>query len=338
MKKKWLVGFICILVVGAMVVAGCGGGTDKKAEGDKKTDGKKLQVYFATGTPGGVYQMLGAGMAKVVNEKNPGYEIVATTPAQVAQSPTMLETGGAALGIGMACMFDRAYNGKGEFEGKAHKKLRSVLGMYDNGMVYLTLKDNPLSNVKDISGKTFASTATNVILVKAVMQAANVDPASVQVRVMSYQQSAEALTDGVAQATVLTGFPRNGTLDSVASTKGVRFLEIDEETKTKFDKDNPLWKCMEIQPSIYTGVVNEKPVWGPTIFTVLYTSADASDDFVYNVTKAIIENVGEIEKIHPAGKDMTLETTARYLKDGIMKVSDMHPGAVKYFKEKGVIK
>ncbi len=335
--KKSLLALVSAFVMLSVLVTGCGGKKEEPKKGGQAAApaGGKKQVYFATGTPGGVYQILGAGMAKVINEKNPGMEVVATTPAQVAQAPTMLENGNALISIGMACMFERAYEGVGEFQGKPHKKLRPVMAMYDNLFAYMALKDSPLNNVKDIAGKTFATTATNVVLIKAVLETAGVDANSVKLRVMSYQQSAEALSDGVAQATVLTSFPKNGTLDSLASTKGVKFLEMDEATRAVFDKKYPLWKTQQTPGGVYTGIPN--PVWGPTIYTVLYTSSDAPDDVIYNITKTIIENVGEIAKIHPAGKDMTLETNKRYIKDGIMKPGRIHPGAVKYFKEKGIM-
>lgn len=333
MRKRFFITAFSVVTAMALLV-GCGN-ADKKDEKKAVTPSAKRQVYFATGTPGGVYQILGAGMAKVVNDKNIGIEMVATTPAQIAQAPTMIQSGNAAYAIGMACMFERAFNAEEEFKDKPHKKLTQVLAMYDNSQSYLALKNSPFNLVTDIVGKPFAATATNVILIKAVLSAGGVDPSNLPIKVMSYQQSAEALGDGVVASTTLTGFPKNGTLDSLATTKGVKLLNMTAEHRAAFDKKHPLWKTTFVPKGTYTGV--DYDAWGPTIYTVMYTSSDASEADVYNVTKAIIENSAEIAKVHPAGKDMVLETTKRYIKDGLMKVDRMHPGAVKYFKEKGVI-
>lgn len=335
MKKRLLMA-LCTVVTVSLLATGCGGKKDEKKTADKPA-GSASQVYFATGTPGGVYQILGAGMAKIINEKNIGVEIVPTTPAQMQQAPSMLQQGQAKISIGMLCMFERAYNGQEEYKGKAHPKLRQVLGMYDNIFAYLTLKNNDkINGLKDLQNSNFASTATNVVLVKKVVAAAGGDPNKIKIRTMSYQQSIDALSDGTSDATVLTAFPKNGGLDSLASTKGVKFLNMDAATRAKFDKENPYWKTSAVPGGTYPGIPDA--AWAPTIYTALYVSDDMPEDLVYNITKTIIENANEIAKIYPAGKDMTLETTKRYLDNGLMSVDRMHPGAVKYFKEKGVIK
>ena len=57
---------------------------------------------------------------------------------------------------------------------------------------------------------------------------------------------------------------------------------------------------------------------------------------MYETVATLIEHVDEIAVIHPSGADITLETTQRYLDDGIMSADRMHPGALKYFSENGV--
>ena len=180
-----------------------------------------------------------------------------------------------------------------------------------------------------------ASTATNLTTIKQLITAAGTfDPEKVDYRVMSYAQAAEALGDGNADVIILTAYPYNGTLDSVASTKGVRFLTVSDETRAKHDELYPANTMMAVPADTYRGQTEER--WAPTIYTVLYANKNLSEDIVYEMTKTLIENVDEIALTHPSGAGITLETTQRYLDGGIMKLDRMHPGAVKYFAENGV--
>ncbi len=338
LNRKGLFVAAAFLVI-SVVTWGCGGSSGKSTP-DKQTPGpagsQKKQVYFATGTPGGVYQILGAGMAKIINENVSGVSMVATTPAQITQTPKLLDSGEAMIGIGMACMMDRARKGEVEFKGQKYEKVVPIMGMYDNGMVYVVLKDSPLQDIKDVVGKIFATTASNVVQIKSLLQAAGEDPSKQNFRVMSYQQATESLSDGNADVAVLTGYPKNGQIDQLASTKGVRFLAIDPKTRANFDQAYPLWRMMETPAGTYSG--QTAAAIGPTYYTVLFANANADEQTIYNIVKTIIEHNKEITAIHPAGKDITLETTKRYIQYKIIDVQRMHPGAVRYFKEKGVIR
>ena len=79
----------------------------------------------------------------------------------------MLQSGEAAVGIGMACMFERAWAGTAEYTGNAQSDIMQVLGMYDNIYGILTLDSSPYYAVEDITEKTVvASTATNLTTIK----------------------------------------------------------------------------------------------------------------------------------------------------------------------------
>ncbi|MBU5231113.1 TAXI family TRAP transporter solute-binding subunit [Intestinimonas butyriciproducens] len=345
--KKWTK-LVCLFATMAIFLSACGGGSGSNTPAPANTNdasattpapannGQREQVLFGTGTPGGVYEILGTGMVNILNQNLTDVEMVAVSPAQLQQLPAMLQSGEAAVGIGMACMFERAWAGTAEYAGNAQSDIMQVLGMYDNIYGILTLDSSPYYAVEDITEKTVvASTATNLTTIKQLITAAGTfDPEKVDYRVMSYAQAAEALGDGNADVIILTAYPYNGTLDSVASTKGVRFLTVSDETRAKHDELYPANTMMAVPADTYKGQTEER--WAPTIYTVLYANKNLSEDIVYEMTKTLIENVDEIALTHPSGAGITLETTQRYLDGGIMKLDRMHPGAVKYFAENGV--
>jgi hypothetical protein len=240
-------------------------------------------------------------------------------------------------GIGMADMMDRATKGTGEFQGKKFDKVVPLLGMYDNGMAYVALKNSSINNFKEIQGKRMAvPSAATKSQVEAVVRAAGVDPNKVNWRFMSYQEGAEALSDGNVDIGTFTSFPKSGLIDQMGSTKGIRFLEIDENTRKTFDRDNPLWKMLETPANTYTG--QPKPAWGPAFYTILYGSSSADAETIYQIVKAILDHNEDVAALHPAGKYITLETTKRYIEGKIIDPANFHPGAARYFKEKGILK
>jgi TRAP transporter TAXI family solute receptor len=276
-------------------------------------------------------------MAKVISEHAPDLDMTAITPSSINQVPILIQSGQAIVGIGMADMMDRAARGIGEFQGKKFDKVLPLIGMYDNVMCYAVLKSSPLYNFKDILGKRMAvpSQATKT-QVEAVVNAAGMDLSKITWRYMSYQEGAEALSDGNVDAGTFTSFPKSGLIDSMMSTKGARFLEIDENTRQTFDRANPLWKMLQTPANTYTG--QTKPAWGPAYYTILYGNADADPNMIYQIVKAVLENNRDVAAVHPAGKYITLETTKKYIETRVIDPAMLHPGAARYFQEKGIIK
>jgi uncharacterized protein len=297
---------------------------------------KKL-VRISSGSAGGVYQILGSGMAKIISEYSTNLDVTAITPANINQVPALMQSGQTVAGIGMADMMDRALKGTGEYKGKKFDKVLTLLGMYDNLMGYVALKNSSITKFKEIQGKRVAvPSASTKSQVEAVVKAAGLDPNKVTWRFMSYQEGAEALSDGNVDIGTFTSFPKSGLIDQMVSTKGINFLEIDEKTLQTFDRDNPLWKMGQTPANTYTG--QTKGAWGPAYYTILYGSADADPEMIYQIVKAILDHNSDLAAIHPAGKYITPETTKRYIDNKVIDPAGLHPGAARYFKEKGIIK
>lgn len=336
MKKQILI--LALLLAALMLYTGCSADNKDSDTGKSASPAKKEQMFFATGTPGGVYEILGTGMVNIINKNAENFELVAVTPAQLNQAPNMLQVGQASFSIGMACMFERAWEGIQDYKDNAKPDIVQVLGMYDNVMTYVAAENSKLNDMKDITEKTIiSSTASNKIIAEEALTAiGKFDPAKMTYRVMSYAQAVEALKDGNIDVLFLTSYPYSGTLDSLVTAKGIKYLTFDDETRSKFDKLFPRQQ-MKVTPA-NTYKDQPKDVWGPTVYTVLYANKNVPDDVIKQVCAAVLNNNKDLSTVHSAGKNITVEKTAEYLEKGIMTVDRMHPGAVAYFKEKGIIK
>ena len=110
--KKWTK-LVCLFATMAIFLSACGGGSGSNTSAPANTNdasattpapannGQREQVLFGTGTPGGVYEILGTGMVNILNQNLTDVEMVAVSPAQLQQLPAMLQSGEAAVGIGM---------------------------------------------------------------------------------------------------------------------------------------------------------------------------------------------------------------------------------------------
>ncbi|MCX5908714.1 MAG: hypothetical protein NTY64_16440 [Deltaproteobacteria bacterium] len=138
------------LMVGVGIWAFCGMCTQFGECAEKKL------VRISSGSAGGVYQILGSGMAKIISERAPDLDVTAITPANINQVPQLMQSGQTVAGIGMADMMDRALNGTGEYKGKKYDKVLPLFGMYDNLMAYVALKSSSITKFKEIQGKRAA--------------------------------------------------------------------------------------------------------------------------------------------------------------------------------------
>ena len=98
----------------------------------------------------------------------------------------------------------------------------------------------------------------------------------------------------------------------------------------EFMKKYPFYPAATIPGGMYKGSDKDVKTFGPR--ATLMTSAKLSDDVAYNVTKAVFENLDEFKKLHPALSTLTPES----MLEG--NSVPYHPGAIKYFKEKGLMK
>lgn len=115
----------------------------------------------------------------------------------------------------------------------------------------------------------------------------------------------------------------------LAATKGIKLLSIDEEHIEKISSENPFFYKSVIPGGTYTGVDQDTVVLGTRNNLICAKSVD--DEIVYNVVKSIIEHHDDLADVHPQANQFNKENAV----EGAL--IDIHPGAVKYYKEIGIM-
>ena len=229
--------------------------------------------------------------------------------------------------------FDKPYTGIREI---------AVIGFVENGLITL---DSSLKTAKDLSGKRVGlGTSPSVARVDmpraAILKAGAND---VKFSEHGFVDGVRALSDGLIDALLAAGFlvddknkkfGPNPAMNELMSTKNVYFCSFDQEAYDAARAELPSPEYFDsysyvIPPDGYKGLTHPYVVQGGPITW----SCDESmpDDVVYEITRIMAENADKFKDYHPLGRTITPENMAK-----LSNEKRVHPGALKYYKEKDI--
>ena len=323
MNRK-LVFILSALVILALIAAGCGGAQ------------KVQNINIATATTGGVYYPMGNAMAQIVSKNVPNVKASAQATAGTPQNVLLMQKKEAELAFAQNGVAYYAYQGQGMFDGKPVKMLRGVTHLYPNVMHIVVRADSNIKSVKDFAGKKFvpgavgSATEINSKEILGLYGLDYKDKKNVKVDYLGYSEAAEALKDDRVDGILIAGgLPTSAVLDAASSVK-IRLLSIEPDMMARLIKEMPWYYEFKIPKGTYIGQTED--VTTVAVANILICRDDLSTDLVYGITKSLYDNHKDLVTAHSAAKDMKLE-------DGTKGMTvPLHPGAEKFFKEKGIIK
>jgi TRAP transporter TAXI family solute receptor len=205
--------------------------------------------------------------------------------------------------------------------------------MYDEFFHIATTKQSGIKKIEDLRGKRVAVgypggiVTENVII---VLEAYGMTLDDMKAQRISLADAFDQIKDGNIDAVFETsGAPGAGFLD-LAHTRDMVLLPVDKEHAEKIIKKFPFFSPAVFKAGTYRGQDQDIPTLAER--PMLIVSKDLPTDLVYNLTKAIFENLDILAESHIKGKDVKLETALRGMPIAL------HPGAEKYYREVGKIK
>ena len=295
---------------------------------------QKKFLSIATGTTTGAYFALGGGLSKIVKEKMPGVELtVESTPGTVGNL-RLLVAGKVDVAFGASDMVYYAVNGMEQFkdEGKEkYAKLRGLTSLYQEVIQVVCLADAPYQKLSDLKGKKVAVGAAGsgtMLAAKLMLQTAGLTFTDIKPDYLNMGDAANALADRNCDAGFFwSGLPTGALLDLSALNR-IRIINLDDETMGKILKDWPFYAEYMVPAGTYRNLdAPSRCVASPGLLVV---TTDMPEDLAYQLTKNLFENTETLKASHVRGGDIGLKTafTAMPIR--------LHPGAAKYFKEKGL--
>ena len=301
---------------------------------------QKKFFVISTGGTGGTYYPLGGILAQSLSERVPNLVATAQASGASVANCNLIKDRQAESAFVQSNVAYNAYFGKAQFEGKAVQNLRGVASLYPETIQVVARADSGIKSVKGIKGKRLipgdrgSGTEVDTLNVLSVYGYTYKDFASVDW--LGFSGAAQRLQDKQADVTFTTaGWPTSAIQELAFGTK-IALIPIDEPMIKKLTKTFHFYARIVIPKDIYK---TEKDV--PTITTMAQWVVDAnvSEEAVYQMTKALFEgeagkpSAAELmAKAHVQGKNVQLKTALSGM------AIPLHPGAEKYYKEKGLIK
>ncbi len=291
------------------------------------------RLSIATGGTGGVYYPLGGGIASLISKYVSGVEATAEATAASVDNLKLLHTGHAALGLSGADIASQAF--QGELKGLKEKvALRAIASIYSNFMHVVTLESTGIRTVGDLKGKRVSlgapGSGTEVKGLR-VLEAYGLGVKDLRSHDrLSVVESVGAIKDQKIEAFFWNaGLPTAAILD-LAATPGtkIRLVPHPEAVAKMAEKYGRFYFVGMIPKGTYKGVDVDVPVAAET--HALYGHERMPEPLAYQVTKVLLEHTTELAGVHSAAKELTLKGAV------VGAAVPYHPGAVRYYKEKGV--
>ena len=296
-------------------------------------------ITIGTGGVTGVYYPAGGAISKLVNEHSKDYNIKMTVESTGGSvyNVNALHNGDIDLGVVQSDIQYQAYNGLGNWKGKPFTKLRAMFSLHPEAVNILAAADKNIHSVADLKGKIVNIGAPGTgqrVNALDLFKAEGINPDSdLKAEGIKPAEAAEMLQDGRIDAYFYTvGHPNGSFKEAVAGTRKVNFVPVSKEIVAKLVKEMPYYAPATIPVGDYPGVANTSDVQTFGVKATICTTADVPEDVVYNITKTVFENLDQLKKLHPALAVLTKENMLQGLS------APLHPGALKYFKEVGLIK
>ncbi len=298
------------------------------------------QKFMTIGTGGvtGVYYAAGGAICRLVNKDRAkhGYRCtVESTGGSVANINT-IKAGDLDFGVTQSDWNHHAHKGTSSFaQAGAYTDLRSVFSLHPEPFTVLARADANVKNFTDLKGKRVnvgnPGSGTRASM-DQLLTAMNwkVGDFGLAAELKADEHGA-ALCDNKIDAFFYgVGHPSANIQDPV-TTCGAKLVNITGPAVDKLIADNPFYAKATIPAGLYKGNDQDTTTYG--VLATFVTSAKAPEDQVYILTRAVFENFDEFKKLHPAFGSLKAENM---VKDGLSE--PLHPGAAKYYKEKGWIK
>jgi len=295
---------------------------------------EKIQLSIGTGGTGGVYYPLGGGLATVLSKHVPGMQATAEVTGGSVDNLNLIGTGKPYLGFVMSDAALDAYRGQDKFKGKK-VPLRTLAVLYPNRMHFVSIEGTGVNKIQDLKGKRVSTgspgSATEVMAFR-IIEAAGLDKdRDMRRERLGVAESVNAIKDKKIDAFFWVGGLPTAAVTDLAATPGVKIKMVDHaEVVPKMNqKYGNLYVQDTIPKSTYSGMTADNKQ--ATVMNILVANENLSDTAAYNVVKALFENRDELIAVHKEATNFKLENQ----KEAATPIP-FHPGAVKYYKEKGI--
>lgn len=315
MNRTRILGFLMAAVM-AVTLSGC--------------SGSRTRMMFGTGGTAGTYYSYGGVLAQHM-KTNADVRVTAVSTGGSKVNIQSIQDGDFQLGFAQTDVMTYGWEGTRAFEADGATHDFRVLGALYNETVQLFTMDDDINSVEDLKGKSVSiGSAGSGVYFNAldVLEGAGLTLDDINPQYQSFEDSKESMKDGkIDAAFVVAGAPTTA-ITELATTNGVKLINIDGEIRDAIMAACPYYKIQVIPAETYPG--QTEPVETISVEATVIVAASADADTVYNLTAAIFEDAESIALENAKGEELDIETAAS------ITTVPYHEGAARYYAEHGI--
>lgn len=289
-------------------------------------------INVLTGGTSGVYYPLGVAIGKIYGDKIPGVKTQVQATKASVENLVLLQQGRGEIAFTLGDLLKAAWEGDTEAGFKTKlDKLRTIGAIYPNYIQIVATAESGIKTLADLKGKSLsvgAPKSGTELNSRAILAAAGMSYKDLgKVEYLPFAESVDLMKNRQLNATLQSAGLGVASLKDLSTSSDITVVAVPKET---VDKIGSPFVSVIIPANTYTG--QDKDVPTAAVVNYLVTSSAVSDDLAYQMTKLIYESLPELANAHAAGKEIKLEAAATG------SPVPLHPGAIRYYKEKGLIK
>jgi len=295
-------------------------------------------VTIGTGGVTGVYYPTGGAICRLVNKSRDEHGVrcsVESTGGSIYNLNT-IRSGELDLGIVQSDWQYHAYNGSSEFaDAGPFKDLRAVFSIHPEPFTVVARSDAGIKTFDDLKGKRVnignpgsGQRGTMEVLMK---QYGWTNDDFKLVSELKAAEQSKALCDNKIDAMVYTVGHPSGAIKEATTSCDSKIVEVSGPNVDKLVADNSFYRVASVPGGMYNGNPDDVMTFG--VGATFVTSSKVPEAVVYQIVKAVFDNFEDFKKLHPAFANLKKE---EMIKDGLS--APLHPGAIKYYKEAGLMK
>lgn len=293
-------------------------------------------ITIGTGGVTGTYYPTGGAICQMVNKNKKTTNIrcsVESTGGSVYNVNT-IKAGELDFGISQSDTAYQAYKGEGKFKDASVPELRSAIAIYPELLALVVSKKSGIEKITDLKGKRInmdSPGSGTAMTADVVFDAFGIKRSDLALaNELKSSEGPTLLQDNNIDGYFFVAGHPTANIKDAANSVDINIVPIEGPQIDALVAKYPYYAKGTISGTFYKGVEKDVPSIG--VKAVLVTSSKVKDEVVYQVVKTILDNFDKFKELHPSYKTITKES----LLEGLSV--PQHPGAIKAFKEAGLLK
>lgn len=288
-------------------------------------------INVLTGGTSGVYYPLGVALSKIYGDKIEGVRTQVQATKASVENLNLLQQGRGEIAFSLGDSVKLAWEGNTDAGFKAPlDKLRGIAAIYPNYIQIMASKESGINTVADLKGKSLsvgAPKSGTELNARAILGAAGMSYDDLgKTEYLPFAESVELMKNRQLDATLQSAGLGVSSFKDLATSLDVQMVAVPEEIATKLGAP---YIAATVPAGTYQG--QDSDVQTVAVVNFLVTHSEVSDETAYQMTKQLFENIPALTAAHKAAENIRIEDALKGMP------IPLHPGAERYYKEKGLL-